>query len=159
MKQETEKAMVMTAIDPFAAAFAAAREAGMAGEVPIGAAIIRAGALIAAAGNQTLRDRDPSAHAEVLAVRQACERLGSQRLIDCDLYVTLEPCAMCAGALSLARIRRLYFAASDPKGGAVEHGPRFFAQSTCHHAPDVYGGLRESEAAQMLRDFFAGKRG
>lgn len=158
MKQETEKAMVMTAIDPFAAAFAAAREAGMAGEVPIGAAIIRAGALIAAAGNQTLRDRDPSAHAEVLAVRQACERLGSQRLIDCDLYVTLEPCVMCAGVISFARIRRLYFAADDPKGGGVEHGPRFFSQPTCHHAPEVYGGLRASESATLLRDFFQSRR-
>lgn len=158
MKQETEKAMVMTAIDPFAAAFAAAREAGMAGEVPIGAAIIRAGALIAAAGNQTLRDRDPSAHAEVLAVRQACERLGSQRLIDCDLYVTLEPCVMCAGVISFARIRRLYFAADDPKGGGVEHGPRFFSQPTCHHAPEVYGGLRASESAILLRDFFQSRR-
>jgi len=150
--------MVMTAIDPFAAAFAAAREAGMAGEVPIGAAIIRAGALIAAAGNQTLRDRDPSAHAEVLAVRQACERLGSQRLIDCDLYVTLEPCVMCAGVISFARIRRLYFAADDPKGGGVEHGPRFFSQPTCHHAPEVYGGLRASESAILLRDFFQSRR-
>ena len=158
MKQETEKAMVMTARDPFAAAFAAAREAGMAGEVPIGAAIIRAGALIAAAGNQTLRDRDPSAHAEVLAVRQACERLGSQRLIDCDLYVTLEPCVMCAGVISFARIRRLYFAADDPKGGGVEHGPRFFSQPTCHHAPEVYGGLRASESAILLRDFFQSRR-
>ncbi|NDB68627.1 MAG: nucleoside deaminase [Methylocystaceae bacterium] len=148
----------MTAIDPFAAAFAAAREAGMAGEVPIGAAIIRAGALIAAAGNQTLRDRDPSAHAEVLAVRQACERLGSQRLIDCDLYVTLEPCVMCAGVISFARIRRLYFAADDPKGGGVEHGPRFFSQPTCHHAPEVYGGLRASESAILLRDFFQSRR-
>jgi len=150
--------MVMTARDPFAAAFAAAREAGMAGEVPIGAAIIRAGALIAAAGNQTLRDRDPSAHAEVLAVRQACERLGSQRLIDCDLYVTLEPCVMCAGVISFARIRRLYFAADDPKGGGVEHGPRFFSQPTCHHAPEVYGGLRASESAILLRDFFQSRR-
>ena len=158
MKQETEKAMVMRAIDPFAAAFAAAREAGMAGEVPIGAAIIRAGALIAAAGNQTLRDRDPSAHAEVLAVRQACERLGSQRLIDCDLYVTLEPCVMCAGVISFARIRRLYFATDDPKGGGVEHGPRFFSQPTCHHAPEVYGGLRASESAILLRDFFQSRR-
>ena len=158
MKRETEKAIFMTAIDPFAAAFAAAREAGMAGEVPIGAAIIRAGALIAAAGNQTLRDRDPSAHAEVLAVRQACERLGSQRLIDCDLYVTLEPCVMCAGVISFARIRRLYFAADDPKGGGVEHGPRFFSQPTCHHAPEVYGGLRASESAILLRDFFQSRR-
>lgn len=149
----------MTQSDPFAAAFDAAAAAARAEEVPVGAAIVRAGAVIATAGNRTLRDRDPTAHAEMLAIRQACAAIGSERLIDCDLYVTLEPCAMCAGAISFARIRRLYFAASDPKGGAVEHGPRFFAQPTCHHAPDVYGGIRESEAAQMLRDFFQARRG
>jgi len=144
--------------DPFAAAFQAARDALRAEEVPVGAAIVRAGEVIAAAGNRTLRDKDPTAHAEMLAIRQAAAALGSERLIDCDLYVTLEPCAMCAGAISFARIRRLYFAADDPKGGAVEHGPRFFSQPTCHHAPDVYGGIRESEAAQMLRDFFQSRR-
>lgn len=145
-------------IDPFAAAFDAARAAGGAGEVPVGAAILRAGQVIATAGNRTLVDRDPTAHAEVLAIRHACRILGSERLVGCDLYVTLEPCAMCAAAISFARIRRLYFSAEDPKGGAVEHGPRFFSQPTCHHAPEVYGGLRESEAAAMLRAFFAQRR-
>ncbi|MEF3367457.1 nucleoside deaminase [Methylocystis sp. 9N] len=144
--------------DPFAAAFEKARAAAQAGEVPVGAALARAGVVIAAAGNRTLRDRDPTAHAEMLVIRQAAATLGSERLVDCDLYVTLEPCAMCAAAISFARIRRLYFAASDPKGGAVEHGPRFFAQPTCHHAPEVYGGIRESEAARMLRDFFQARR-
>ncbi|QGM97183.1 nucleoside deaminase [Methylocystis parvus] len=144
--------------DPFAAAFDAARAAASAQEVPVGAAIMRAGEIIASAGNRTLRDKDPTAHAEILAIRAACERIGSERLIDCDLYVTLEPCAMCAGAISFARIRRLYFAAADPKGGAVEHGPRFFSQPTCHHAPEIYGGIRESEAARMLRDFFQSRR-
>ena len=148
----------MTTVDPFAAAFEAARAAAAAEEAPIGAAILRAGEVIAVAGNRTLRDRDPTAHAEVLAIRAAARRIGNERLVGCDLYVTLEPCAMCAGAISLARIRRLYFAAGDPKGGAVEHGPRFFSQSTCHHAPEVYGGIRESEAAALLRDFFAGRR-
>ena len=144
--------------DPFAAAFEAARAAALAGEVPVGAAVVRGGALLAAAGNRTLRDRDPTAHAEMLALRAAAARLGSERLIDCDLFVTLEPCAMCAAAISFARIRRLYFAAADPKGGAVEHGPRFYAQPTCHHAPDVYGGIRESEAAGLLHDFFRARR-
>lgn len=148
----------MTAVDPFAAAFEADRAAAAAEEVPVGAAIVRAGELIAAAGNRTLRDRDPTAHAEVLAIRAAAQKIGDERLIDCDLYVTLEPCAMCAGAISFARIRRLYFAADDPKGGSVEHGPRFFSQPTCHHAPEVYGGIREREAAQMLRDFFQSRR-
>ncbi|MFY9628632.1 MAG: nucleoside deaminase [Methylocystis sp.] len=144
--------------DPFAAAFDAARLAAARGEVPVGAALSRGGKIIAIAGNRTLRDRDPTAHAEILAIRAACAELGSERLTDCDLYVTLEPCAMCAGAISFARIRRLYFSASDPKGGGVEHGPRFFSQPTCHHAPEVYGGLRESEAAQLLRDFFQARR-
>lgn len=148
----------MTTPDPFAAAFAAARAAAAAEEVPVGAAIVRAGQIIATAGNRTLRDKDPTAHAEMLAIRAACEAIGSERLIDCDLYVTLEPCAMCAAAISFARIRRLYFSADDPKGGAVEHGPRFFSQPTCHHAPDVYGGIRESEAATLLRDFFQSRR-
>ncbi len=148
----------MTRDDPFAAAFDAARAAGDAEEVPVGAAIARAGRVVAAAGNQTLRDRDPTAHAEMLAIRAACQKIGDERLVDCDLYVTLEPCAMCAAAISFARIRRLYFAADDPKGGAVEHGPRFFAQKTCHHAPEVYGGIRASESAQMLRAFFARRR-
>ncbi|CCJ07683.1 CMP/dCMP deaminase zinc-binding [Methylocystis sp. SC2] len=150
--------MQMNGTDLFAAAFEQARAAAAAGEVPVGAALVRNGEIIAAAGNRTLRDRDPTAHAEMLAIRQACAAIGSERLVDCDLYVTLEPCAMCAAAISFARIRRLYYAASDPKGGAVEHGPRFFAQPTCHHRPEVYGGIRESEAAQLLRDFFQARR-
>ncbi|MDX7953312.1 nucleoside deaminase [Lichenihabitans sp. Uapishka_5] len=140
-------------------AFAAARAAAARGEVPVGAVVVRQGAVLAVAGNRTLELHDPTAHAEVLAIRAAGAALGSQRLGGCDLYVTLEPCAMCAGAISFARIRRLYFAAADPKGGAVEHGPRFFGQPTCHHAPEVYGGLRDSEAAALLRDFFAERRG
>ena len=134
----------------------AAREAG---EVPIGAVVVSAvGEVLARAGNRTLALRDPTAHAELLAIRAACALLGSERLIGCDLYVTLEPCAMCAAAISFARIRRLYFGAADPKGGAVEHGPRFFAQATCHHAPEVIGGLRETEAANLLKQFFARRR-
>ncbi|MFA6206486.1 MAG: nucleoside deaminase [Methylocystis sp.] len=150
--------MQMSGEDPYSAAFGEARAAAAAGEVPVGAALMRNGEIIAAAGNRTLRDRDPTAHAEMLVIRQACAAIGSERLVDCDLYVTLEPCAMCAAAISFARIRRLYYAASDPKGGAVEHGPRFFAQPTCHHRPEVYGGIRESEAAQLLRDFFQARR-
>jgi tRNA(adenine34) deaminase len=144
--------------DPMSAAFEEARAAGARGEVPVGAAIARGGAIIASAGNRTIADNDPTAHAEILAIRAAGATLGSQRLADCDLYVTLEPCAMCAGAISFARLRRLYYAASDAKGGAVEHGPRFFTQPTCHHAPDVYGAIRESEAAALLRAFFAARR-
>jgi tRNA(Arg) A34 adenosine deaminase TadA len=150
--------MQMSGKDPFSAAFEQARTASAAGEVPVGAALMRNGEIIAAAGNRTLRDRDPTAHAEMLVIRQACAEIGSERLVDCDLYVTLEPCAMCAAAISFARIRRLYYAASDPKGGAVEHGPRFYAQPTCHHRPEVYGGIRESEAAQLLREFFQARR-
>jgi tRNA(adenine34) deaminase len=146
------------AADPMSAAFAEARAAAARGEVPVGAAIVRDGAVLARAGNRTLADNDPTAHAEILAIRAAASQLGSQRLADCDLYVTLEPCAMCAGAISFARVRRLYYGASDPKGGAVEHGPRFFAQATCHHAPEVYGGLREGEAAALLRAFFTARR-
>ncbi len=144
--------------DPFALAFDAARAAAAAEEVPVGAVIMRDGALIAAGANRTLRDKDPTAHAEMIAIRDACRALGSERLPDCDLYVTLEPCAMCAAAISFARIRRLYFSADDPKGGAVEHGPRLFSQPTCHHAPEVYGGIRESEAAALLREFFQSRR-
>lgn len=144
--------------DPMTTAFAAARAAGEAGETPVGAAIACEGRVIAAAGNRVITDRDPTAHAEILVIRQAAALLGSERLTGCDLYVTLEPCAMCAGAISFARIRRLYWAAGDIKGGAVEHGPRFFAQPTCHHAPDLYGGIRESEAAEMLRAFFRARR-
>ncbi|MDB5545210.1 MAG: nucleoside deaminase [Hyphomicrobiales bacterium] len=144
--------------DPFGIAFARAREAAAAGEVPVGAVVVKDGVVLGQAGNRTLTDRDPTAHAEMLAIREAAARLGSERLIGCDLYVTLEPCAMCSGAISFARLRRLYFAAPDPKGGAVEHGPRFFAQPTCHHAPEVYGGIRESEAAELLRGFFRERR-
>ncbi|WP_188517645.1 nucleoside deaminase [Alsobacter metallidurans] len=135
-----------------------ARAAAARGEVPVGAVVVRDGAVLAVAGNRTLADHDPSAHAEMLAIRQACAAIGSERLVGCDLYVTLEPCPMCAGAISFARIRRLYFGAGDPKGGAVEHGVRLYASPTCHHAPEVYGGLRESEAATMLRAFFAERR-
>jgi tRNA(adenine34) deaminase len=135
---------------------AAARDRG---EVPIGAVVVGPdGALLGCGGNRTLELRDPTAHAELLAIREACAKLGSERLVDCDLYVTLEPCAMCAAAISFARIRRLYFGAADPKGGAVEHGPRFFAQPTCHHAPEVYGGIGETAAAALLKDFFAARR-
>jgi tRNA(Arg) A34 adenosine deaminase TadA len=144
--------------DPMARAFAEAEAAGRRGEVPVGAAITQNGAIIAAAGNRTLEARDPTAHAELLAIRGAAAALGSERLTGCDLYVTLEPCAMCAAAISFARIRRLYWAAADPKGGGVEHGPRFFSQPTCHHAPELYGGIREQEAAALLREFFREKR-
>ncbi len=130
----------------------------MRGEVPVGAVVFRDGAIVSGAGNRVLVDKDPTAHAEILAIREACRMIGSERLVGCDLYVTLEPCAMCAAAISFARLRRLYWAASDPKGGAVEHGPRFFSQPTCHHAPELYGGIRESEAAELLRSFFAERR-
>jgi tRNA(adenine34) deaminase len=139
-------------------AFAEARLAELRGETPIGAALVREGAVIASAGNRTREFSDPTAHAEMLVIREAAAALGAERLVGCDLYVTLEPCAMCAGAISLARVRRLYYGAPDPKGGAVDNGPRFFSQSTCHHAPEVYGGIRESEAAAMLRAFFAARR-
>ncbi|PSC04618.1 tRNA-specific adenosine deaminase [Alsobacter soli] len=135
-----------------------AEAAAARGEVPVGAVVVKDGAILAAAGNRTLADRDPSAHAEMLAIREAAAKLGSERLVGCDLYVTLEPCPMCAGVISFARIRRLYFGAGDPKGGAVEHGVRLFGSPTCHHAPEVYGGIRESEAAALLRAFFAGRR-
>ena len=144
--------------DPMSLAFAEARAAEARGEPPIGAALVRDGAVIASAGNRTREFADPTAHAEMQVIREAAMRLGAERLVGCDLYVTLEPCAMCAGAISFARLRRLYYAAPDPKGGAVDHGPRFFSQPTCHHAPEVYGGIRESEAAAMLRAFFAARR-
>lgn len=142
----------------FDAAFAQAKAAGLRGEVPIGAAILHEGQVIAAAGNRTRELKDPTAHAEILVIRLACEALASERIGDCDLYVTLEPCPMCAGAISFARLRRLYYAASDPKGGGVEHGPRVFSHATCHHAPEIYSGIRQSEAAEMLRGFFASRR-
>jgi tRNA(adenine34) deaminase len=136
-------------------ALAQAHAAAAAGEVPVGCVIVRDGAVIALAHNRTLADRDPTAHCELLAIRRAAAALASERLTDCDLYVTLEPCAMCAAAISFARIRRLYYGAADPKGGAVENGVRFFASPTCHHRPDVYGGIGEAEAAALLSDFFS----
>jgi tRNA(Arg) A34 adenosine deaminase TadA len=144
---------------PMDLAFAEAEAAATRGEVPVGAVIIDpSGAVIAAAGNRTMELKDPTAHAEMLAIRAASAQLGSERLTGCDLYVTLEPCPMCATAISFARLRRLYFGAADEKGGGVEHGPRIFAQATCHHAPDVYGGLGERRAADLLRRFFAARR-
>jgi tRNA(Arg) A34 adenosine deaminase TadA len=143
---------------PMELALEEARQAARRGEVPVGAVIVRDGAVVAAAGNRPRELADPTAHAEMLAIRSAAAALGGERLGDCDLYVTLEPCAMCAAAISFARIRRLYFGAVDPKGGAVENGVRFFASPTCHHAPDVYGGIREAEAAALLRDFFKERR-
>ena len=140
------------------AAFAEAHAAAARGEVPVGACIVRGGRIVASAGNAPREMRDPSAHAELLAIRLACATLDDERLSGCDLYVTLEPCTMCAAAISFARIRRVYYAAHDPKGGAVDSGVRFFQQPTCHHAPDVYGGIRESEAAALLREFFEGRR-
>ncbi|TMJ37513.1 MAG: nucleoside deaminase [Alphaproteobacteria bacterium] len=140
-------------------AFAEAESAGQRGEVPIGCVIVdQSGNVMAKAGNRTIELKDPTAHAELLAIREAAARLGSERLAGCDLYVTLEPCTMCAAAISFARIRRLYFAAGDEKMGAVEHGPRFFAQATCHHSPDVYGGLGEARGQKLLRDFFQNRR-
>jgi tRNA(adenine34) deaminase len=135
-----------------------ARAAGSRGEVPVGCVVVRDGAVVARAGNRTLADRDPTAHAELLAIRAAAVALGTERLVDCDLYVTLEPCAMCAAAMSFARIRRLYFGAGDAKGGAVENGVRFFAQPTCHHRPEVYGGINESDSAALLKAFFQARR-
>jgi tRNA(adenine34) deaminase len=139
-------------------ALAEARAAQAAGEVPVGCVIVHESEVIARAGNRTLTGRDPTAHAEMLAIRQAAAVLGSERLTGCDLYVTLEPCAMCAAAASFARIRRLYYGAADPKGGAVDNGVRFFASPACHHRPEVYGGIAEGEAAALLRDFFKAKR-
>ena len=149
-----------TATDYMELAMAEARAAGARGEVPVGAVVVEAasGRVLARAGNETEAATDPTAHAEVLAIRRATQVIGAPRLQDCDLYVTLEPCAMCAAAISHARLRRLYFGAYDPKGGGVEHGPRFFAQPTCHHAPEVIGGLRETEAAALLKAFFQDKR-
>ena len=135
-----------------------ARAAGEAGEVPIGCVIVRGGAVVARAGNRTLTERDPTAHAELVAIRQAAALLGSERLDECDLYVTLEPCAMCAGAVAFARIRRLYYGAADPKGGAVDNGVKFFSSPTCHHRPEVYGGIAEAEASALLKEFFRERR-
>src|ERR1700723_3889004 len=135
-----------------------ARAAGELGEVPVGCVLVRDGEVIARAGNRTLADRDPTAHAEIIAIRQAAALLGSERLDGCDLYVTLEPCAMCAGAVAFARIRRLYYGAADPKGGAVDNGVQFFASPACHHRPEVYGGIAEAEASALLKDFFQERR-
>ena len=144
---------------PMALALAEAEAAAGHGEVPVGAVLVDAeGSVIAAAGNRVEADRDPTAHAEMLALRAGAARLGATRLGDCDLYVTLEPCAMCAAAIALARLRRLYFGAYDPKGGAIEHGPRLFEQPTTHHRPEIYGGIEERRAAELLRIFFRARR-
>ena len=141
------------------AALAEAEAAAARGEVPVGAVVVAGnGRVLARAGNRTRELADPTAHAEMLAIRQACAVHGSERLDGADMYVTLEPCAMCAAAISLARLRRLYWGASDPKGGGVEHGARVFSQPTCHHAPELYGGIEETRAIGLLREFFAGRR-
>jgi tRNA(Arg) A34 adenosine deaminase TadA len=140
------------------AALAEAEAAAAREEVPVGAVIVAGGQIVARAGNRARELRDPTAHAEILAIRAACAAVGSERLTGADLYVTLEPCPMCAQAISFARIRRLYFGAFDPKGGGVEHGARIFNQSSCHHAPELYGGLAETRSAQLLREFFARRR-
>lgn len=136
-----------------------AREAASRGEVPVGAVIVKSGRVIAQAGNRTREKNDPTAHAEIEAIRMACREVGDERLIDADLYVTLEPCTLCAAAISFARIRRLYYGAADPKGGAVDSGVRFFSQPTCHHAPEIYAGFSETEAASLLKSFFRDRRG
>lgn len=143
---------------PMRLALDLASKAASGGEVPVGAVIVRGDEVVATAANAMCCGSDPTAHAEMEAIRAAALLLGAQRLDDCDLYVTLEPCAMCAGAISHARLRRLYYGAEDPKGGAVAHGPRFFSQPTCHHRPEVYGGIGEAEAAALLRSFFAARR-
>jgi len=144
---------------PFDVAFREARAAAARGEVPVGAVVVGPdGTCAASAGNRTLAEHDPTAHAEIVAIRAACRAAGSERLPGHDLYVTLEPCPMCAAAISFARIRRLYFAAPDPKGGAVENGVRYFADRTCHHAPEVYSGMREREASDLLVGFFRARR-
>jgi tRNA(adenine34) deaminase len=143
---------------PMQRALAAARAAALGGEVPIGAVVVKDGVVIAEAHNSPRTDHDPTAHAEILAIRRAAQVLGDERLSDCDLWVTLEPCAMCAGAIAHARIARLYYAASDPKGGAVEHGARVFDQPQCLHRPEIYSGIGEAEAAAMLRGFFKERR-
>lgn len=136
-----------------------ARAAAVRGEVPVGAVIVGPdGTVLAEAGNRTEGDRDPTAHAEMLAIRMAAGKLGTSRLVDCDLHVTLEPCPMCAQAISFARLRRVYWGASDPKGGGIEHGPRIFDQPTCHHRPELYPGIAEAESGALLRDFFKARR-
>ncbi len=151
--------MRMKLPEPMLLAFQEAEAAAARGEVPVGAVVTdRSGAVLASAGNRTIELMDPTAHAELLAIRAAARHMATERLTDCDLYVTLEPCAMCAAAISFARIRRLYFAASDEKMGAVEHGPRFYDQATCHHRPDVYSGIGEERARILLREFFSNRR-
>jgi tRNA(adenine34) deaminase len=144
--------------EPMRLALDVAREGAAAGEVPVGAAIVRGGEVLAVLANAPRALNDPTAHAEMRVIRAAALMLRRERLEDCDLWVTLEPCAMCAGAIGHARIARLYYAASDPKGGAVEHGPRLFGQPTCHHRPDIYAGIGEAAAGALLREFFASKR-
>ncbi|MFH1797701.1 MAG: nucleoside deaminase [Pseudomonadota bacterium] len=141
-----------------AEALVEARAAASRGEVPVGAVVVRDGAVLSKAGNRTRELNDPTAHAEILAIRQACEAIRSERLTGADLYVTLEPCAMCAAAISFARLRRLYYGATDPKGGAVASGGRFFTQPTCHHVPEIYDGMAEAEAAELLKGFFLDRR-
>ena len=148
----------MKRIDFMEAAFAEAEAAGERGEVPIGAVVVRGGAILASAGNRTRELSDPTAHAEILAIREACRLAASERLPEADLYVTLEPCPMCAAAISFARIRRLYFGASDEKGGAVVSGGRYFHQPTCHHAPETYAGIAETRSAELLKRFFRERR-
>lgn len=144
--------------EPMRVALDAARAAAQAGEVPVGAVVMQGERIVAVAANAPRTLHDPTAHAEIRAIREAAAKLGRERLEDCDLWVTLEPCAMCAGAISHARIARVYYGAPDPKGGAVEHGPRFFAQPTCHHRPEVYSGIGEGDAGELLREFFAARR-
>jgi tRNA(adenine34) deaminase len=153
-------AMTVAAANPMLRALAEAEAAAARSEVPVGAVLVDAasGQVLAASGNRIMERNDPTAHAEMLVIRAAAEKLGAPRLAGCDLYVSLEPCPMCAAAISLARIRRLYFGAFDAKGGGVEHGPRIFTQSTCHHAPEVYGGIEEGTAGKLLKDFFAPRR-
>ena len=139
-------------------ALAQARAAGQIGEVPVGCVIVRDSAILARARNATIAAHDPTAHAELLAIREAAAAIGSERLLDCDLYVTLEPCAMCAAAISFARIRRLYYGAADPKGGAVENGVRFYTSPSCHHRPEIYSGIGERDAAALLQEFFRSRR-
>jgi tRNA(adenine34) deaminase len=144
---------------PMARALAEAEAAARCGEVPVGAVLVDArGRVVAQAGNRTRTDNDPTAHAEMVVIRAAAAARGAERLNDCDLYVTLEPCPMCAQAISFARLRRLYYGAADPKGGGVEHGPRIFAQSTCHHVPEIYGGLEETKSGALLKEFFQSRR-
>src|SRR5688572_3538629 len=150
--------MVAPFTDPMRIALDEARAAAEAGEVPVGAVVMLGGELVARSRNRMRTDADPTAHAEMVALRAAGAALGTSRLDQCDLWVTLEPCAMCAGAMALARIRRLYFAAADPKGGAVVSGPLLFGQATCHHAPEIYQGIGEEEAGLLLRDFFQARR-